>query len=186
MNKKIQKINDFILISISDFREKSKIINKHDDFFKPKFDPDRFYSSGHCAEFAFNLAKFAADCGLKPKIIIMYRNEIDIDSKISIDKTFSHCVVDINGESFDVSGNDAMRRWFNRMDFNAYSENKKTENEWEFVKIPFNNGKKAMLTLMEHCEQHLVDLGEVQIEKDAAIFAGFKKLEIIKDQEYSF
>jgi hypothetical protein len=166
---KIQNSNKFIATAIDIFNKKSIAINKPKDFNTPRFDPGRFYSSGHCAEYACCLANFAHDNGIKADITIMYSNVKCPESNDVLDKTFSHCVIEHKDESFDVSGDKARNNWFFKHDY-IYQDEDNVEREWEFLTISFSDPKSVYDELKNHCDKQGVDFSSEQIDKDNLIF----------------
>lgn len=133
-----------------------------------KFDPERFYSSGHCAEFSFSLSKFAFEKDLKPTIIIMYSDELDEEDGNVISTTFSHCIVEIDDETFDISGSDARSTWFLKHDYMYQYSN--SIRKWNFIRIPFDDEYDVFNKIKHHCQEHNVEFGNFMISENDFIF----------------
>ncbi len=166
----------FMEAAVEMFRKQSKIANQPSDPFKMGFDPTGFYSRGHCAEFAYVLADFAANKGIEPQITIMFRNRISEETNEIIDKRLSHCIVELDDKSYDICGDDARMSWFIKAGY-ACENDKGERSEWEFVSIPIGDRVEAYNQLESHCKRHDVAFSREQIEKDQAIF----KSALIKD-----
>ncbi len=165
----INKPQKFMETAIEIFCRQSKIANKPSDPFTMGFDPSGFYTRGHCAEFAYVLADFASQKGLNPQITIMFSNIISDKSNELIEKRLSHCIVELDGESYDICGNDARMSWFIKA---GYIDQDATgmRREWEFACISMEDKKEAFSQLKEHCNKHDVPFSLEQIEKDKGIF----------------
>jgi hypothetical protein len=159
----------FIAAAIEVFKRKVIELNKPADFHTANFDPLKFYSNGHCAEFAFSLAKLAADNDIDANITIMYSDSKSPDTNKLIERTFSHCVVEFDGESFDINGNDARCSWFLKHDY-MYQDEVNVKREWQFVTIPFEDHVSAYEELRKNCNDQEVPLSLKQIFKDIEIF----------------
>ncbi|MCI4896029.1 hypothetical protein JL827_25910 [Vibrio parahaemolyticus] len=159
----------FMVTAIDMFYRQSKIANKPSDPYTLGFDPSRFYTNGHCAEFAYVLADFAAKKGLDPSMTIMFRNRINAKSGEAIEKILSHCIVEMDGQAYDICGDDARMTWFIKSGY-MNQDNNEERSEWEFVSIPIADREDAFKQLQEHCTRHNVPFSRDQVEKDQAIF----------------
>ena len=133
----------FMVTAIDMFYRQSKIANKPSDPYTLGFDPSRFYTNGHCAEFAYVLADFAAKKGLEPSMTIMFRNRINAKSGEAIEKILSHCIVEMDGQAYDICGDDARMTWFVKSGY-MNQDNNEERSEWEFVSIPLQIEKMLL------------------------------------------
>lgn len=170
-NNKIPNKTKYIGKIIDLFYDKSIIVNKPDDWNKPNFRPAEFYSHGHCAEFAYTLATYLKSKDIETEITIMFRERYTEDTNDLIERIFSHCVVELEDKSFDITSpeGDARIGWFIKTNYIAQSESGASI-KWDFVKIPVSNEKHAFSELESHCEKHSIHLDKNQIEKDMSIF----------------
>lgn len=163
------KENEVIESALKQFRARVIADDKKNNPSKLCIDPYRYYSSGHCAEFAYSLAKYAAvSLGISSKIVIMYALEKDNETNTIKNKTLSHCIVEIGKENYDISGNEARASWFTKHNY-IYDNNYASHFEWEFESIPFTDQDAVYMELQKHCAGHRVPLSKSQIEKDFMI-----------------
>lgn len=157
----------FIKAIISEFYTRSIEVKGEE------FDPEDYYTSGHCAEFSYSLAKFASKQGIDCGVSIIYRIEKDIDTEEESSRTFSHCVFEIpHVGNYDINGENADEKWiesFDDLDDNKWN----LENDWEYTDIPFNkdNEQETYEALKKHCEIFNVPLIVSSIEQDVEILS---------------
>ena len=175
----------FMETAIDMFQKQSKIVNQPDDPFTMGFYPSGFYTNGHCAEFAYVLADFAANKGLEPEITIMFRNLVSDETGEVIDKRLSHCIVEVDGNSYDICGDDARMTWFLKAGYVSQHETG-VSNRWEFESIPISDRESAYKQLQAHCERHNVAFSSEQIEKDKGIFSSLLDKSRSKESSLSY
>lgn len=141
-----------------------------------RFRPEEHYSTGHCAEFAYCLAKFAKDNGLNPTLKIMFDNQFEKETGKHIRKTLAHCMVEIdhNDEkvTFDINGDGALDMWRIKVDYINHCS--RTDYKIEYEDIEFD---KAYDRLTKVCEEHNVPFEKDDIDKDLEIFDSIRKVE---------
>lgn len=114
----------------------------------------------------------------------MYSDSKSPDTSELIERTFSHCVVEFDGESFDISGDDARCSWFLKHDY-MYRDEVGVNREWEFVKIPFTDYESAYQELNKHCYYEEIPLSLKQLTKDIEIFQSIIENKVDKEIELS-
>lgn len=133
-----------------------------------EFNPNEFFTAGHCAEFAFALARFSQDKGFSPKVIVLFRDEIESDTGKFLSRTFSHCVTNVDCESFDIKGSAAIEAWkdsFIELEEDYDNGELEMENDWVETDISFSDQSKAYDELKVHCDKAGVPLDPYQIEE---------------------
>lgn len=158
----------FFETAISAFKKKSIATNSPREANALRFDPCRFYSQGHCAEFAYSLADFAHSKGITSVITIMFNQEKCPETNTLLDRTLSHCVVEIDGNSYDIKGSDARMSWFNVIGY--INQDNDNIREWDFESFEFDGSPSIFEQIKKHCDIHDVPFDPEQIEKDHLIF----------------
>lgn len=165
----------FLLKTIEDFFDKSIKANKPKEDNKPNFRPTEFYSHGHCAEYAYNLAKYAKSKGVESEVTIMFSDIIDRTGK-RLSTRLSHVIVELEGNSYDVCSwdGDARRTWFLKTNCIDSDESNK-ERKWRFLSVSTEDMNNVYKTLKSHCDKHGVPFCDIQLDKDYQIFDSLKK-----------
>ena len=97
---------------------------------------EHIFSSGNCHDLAFVLKKhFGGD------LYAIMRNEVDEDDVI-FSTTYSHMILEVNGESIDIDGSEADERW-ESMWPDEYDEDG-LMSEFDYVIVEENNIKEFL------------------------------------------
>ena len=165
---KIHNKRLFLEKSAELFRKK-KIDSFPYDPFKPRFRPEEYYTSGHCAEFAYSFAKFAKDNGIEPTVTVIYSNQYDGKTDEHIGKVLSHCVVEIEHEgktiSFDINGDEATQTWLIKVDYIYHCS--PMNYKLEFERMGFEDSYER---LQEICSEQNVPFDKDEIALDIDVF----------------
>lgn len=97
---------------------------------------EHIFSSGNCHDLAFVLKKhFGGD------LYAIMRNEVDEDD-VLFSTTYSHMILEVNGESIDIDGSEADERW-EGMWPDVYDEDG-LMSEFDYVIVEENNIKEFL------------------------------------------
>ena len=174
---KIPNPHKFILKTIELFIDKSIKSNKPSNPMEMnRFRPSEFYTKGHCAEYAYNLAKYAKSKGIETNVTIMLSDHHEKDTGDFVSKTLSHVIVELDDKSYDVTAweGDARRDWFIKTQY-IDSFNPSVERSWHFVSLSTDDMDNVYNVLKEHCSNHDVPFSDEQLDKDYLIFDSLTK-----------
>lgn len=97
---------------------------------------EHIFSSGNCHDLAFVLKKHFGG-----NLSAIMRNEVDEDDVI-FSTTYSHMILEVNGESIDIDGSEADERW-ESMWPDVYDEDG-LMSEFDYVIVEENNIKEFL------------------------------------------
>ena len=120
-------------------------------------DTSHHFTSGHCAEFALSLACYLNNIGIKSSVDVYIRNEIDDETDVIDNATFSHAVVEALNTTFDIDGNELEDMpWDSRFDdgVNRWG----LYNSWEILSFPFTTFDETANAIRPICNKYNVAL----------------------------
>jgi hypothetical protein len=155
MKKRSGEINEFI----------EKFRRSHPD-------PDIF-TSGQCANFAVALCVILQSANIPSNLTIMIRHDVDADDLSDIcASTFSHCIVEAEGELFDIEGSNADVRWESQYDDTPDKWNQISK--FEYIDIDFKE-KGLVQSYRELSQIAGTYRADVDHNKMSAIFVDLRK-----------
>lgn len=115
------------------------------------------FTSGHCAEFALSLACYLNNIGIESSIDIYIRNEVDDETDVIDNTTFSHAVVSALNTTLDIDGNELEDiPWDSRFDDGV--DKWGLYNSWEILSFPFTTVDEVVGSIRPICDKYNVEL----------------------------